>query len=230
MNKSQILDYTRSRLYMMGSNAAPSFTDESLYPFLDRAQQIVIQQSIRADRLDLIANLIDTLNSSDFSEASTSGVLWKSGDSDISNEFFAFITGYVYISEEVGDDGVKTPIEPVSIRYFDNVLDQSSRMRFPKPKVFFGHEGEFITIVRDSYTIYATKDADGSTITDSQKVEIKYVKNPTSFSDMENTGSPAISPQLHLDIVEKAAELTATVLNPQAAAQEIQNNNQAQQS
>jgi len=221
MNKSTILDYTRSRLYMMGSNAAPSFTDESLYPFLDRAQQIVIQQAINSDRLDLIADLINTLDSDDFEGAASSGIFWTSGDYGISGDFFAFITGYIYMRDRNNEEDVKTPIEPVSIKYFDLIVDQSNRMRFPKPKVFFGHKGEFITIVKDSDTAFGVTD-------DSSKVEIKYVKNPQLFSDIEGTTSPAISPQLHLDIVEKAAELTDTVLNPDSAGRKIQNNNQTQ--
>src|SRR6056297_987691 len=158
MNKSTILDYTRSRLYMMGSNAAPSFTDESLYPFLDRAQQIVIQQAINSDRLDLIADLINTLDSDDFDGARSSGIFWTSGDYGISGDFFAFITGYIYMRDRNNEEDVKTPIEPVSIKYFDLIVDQSNRMRFPKPKVFFGHKGEFITIVKDSDTAFGVTD------------------------------------------------------------------------
>ena len=97
---------------------------------------------------------------------------------------------------------------------------ESNRMTFPKPKVFFGYNGEFITVVKDSVSSF------GETVTPATTIEIKYVKNPALFSEIEGSQSPEIAAQLHLDIVEKAAELAMSSISPQRAGQQIQNNNQ----
>ena len=227
MNKSTILDYVRSRMYLMGSNAAPSFADETLYPFLDRAQQISITDAVKFDRLDLISELIVTAGSTEFDGAVIDNNLWKSGSgTDIQSEFFMYITGSILMGISTGDGrGIdsyeKVPLETVSIKYFDIVLDKSNRMTFPKPKIFFGHNGEFISVLKDSVSSFGA-----GALTASDLVEIKYVKNPDLFSGMEGSQSPKISAQLHLDIVEKASELAMSSISPQRAGQQIQNNNQ----
>src|SRR6056297_2726834 len=97
MKKDTVLDYTRSRLYMMGSHAAPSFADEALYPFLDRAFQFVVQQAVSNDRLDLIADLIKTAASTEFVSADITDNIWVSNNTSLNSEFFIFITGHVLL-------------------------------------------------------------------------------------------------------------------------------------
>ena len=222
MKKDTVLDYTRSRLYMMGSHAAPSFADEALYPFLDRAFQFVVQQAVSNDRLDLIADLIKTAASTEFVSADITDNIWVSNNTSLNSEFFIFITGHVLLdppADWLGTSKIVVPLEPMSIKHFDLLLDQSNRMTFPKPKIFFGHKDEFITVMLDKTSVF------NKSVGNSELVEIKYVTMPRLFSQMEGSDSLNVSDQLALDLIEKASELVSTVLQPSRAAQQVQNNN-----
>jgi hypothetical protein len=200
----------------MGSEASPSFKEVNMYDFIDRAYHLVISEYVAKKSLEYLDKLIvkkEIIVSYDYSNARFLRI------DDSLNDYFLFIGGniLVYNKGTSGPSSQKIALEQVSIEYLEILTDTTNKTYYRNPKILLGDAEGVIFIIPDYYT----------TIDISTKcMTLRYISIPKKFEDMWDTEEPVVSDLLHLDIVEKAAELMSSTLNPGAAAQEIQNNNQ----
>ena len=218
MDKQSIVSAIKNKLYWMGSEFSPSFKDVNMYDFIDRAYHIVIGQNVVKGKLEYLDKLIVTGNNINYSYDPLKDRYMKVLNTY--DDFFLFIGGTVLMKVTGGIEstsGQNIALEQVSIEYLEILTDDKNLTYFRNPKIMFGDENASIFIV-PSY--YARIQASQTCLT------FRYISIPERFKDMAEDEEPVISKLLHLDIVEKAAELISNTLNPSVAAQEIQNNNQ----
>lgn len=210
MDKQSIIKEVHNRLYWMGSNLSPSIEDVNLYGFLDRAYHLVINTNVAKGSLEHLNGLIETKNY--FTKITTHNRYVRYADN--LEDFFLFLGGTVLLSR---DDLNYLPValEQVSAKYFEVLTDTTNKVYFRNPKIIIGNGDDYIFIINDYFsTINSTTDS----------LVFRYIKVPQKFESLLNTQEPEIPEILQFDLIEKAAELIANTLNPQMAAQEIQNN------
>jgi len=214
MIKADFITSVKNSLYLMGSNASPSFKDEYICQYLDKAYHSVINSIIESADLTYITNLIESkrLNITDYTGKQ------KNFTFDV-GKIFAIVSGYVYTKYN-GGTPIKRPIEVYSNIFIDTLLDNSNYLYFSSPKFILNSRDNNISIIIDSYSEFTTYSCTGTAI----PISFKYIKMPTKFIDMQNNDTPLISEIKHLEIADKAAELIANILSPQMAQFEIHNN------
>lgn len=218
MDKQSIIKEVHNRLYWMGSNLSPSIEDVNLYGFLDRAYHLVINTNVTKGSLEHLNGLIETKNN--FTKAFKPIKPIKHNryvkyDTNFLDDFFLFLGGTILLSR---DDLKYLPValEQVSAKYFEVLTDTTNKVYFRNPKIIIGNGDDYIFVINDYFSTINNNTTDS--------LVFRYIKVPQKFENLLNNQEPEIPEILQFDLIEKAAELIANTLNPQMAAQEIQNN------
>jgi len=218
MTKAELLDTIRNRLYLLGSQAAPSYTNDALYPFMDRAYHITIERAVIEDRVHLLSPII---NSYKFKYSNLKydwiELCYKFS---IPSDFFIYISGIVSISRNsVGQtpDRKTVTLDEKSPKHITKFINtDENKLYFTNPKISIKNNRSEGVIVTDGFSRFDfTNDPDYLGYFD-------YVKYPEKFININMGDSPEILEPLHQDIAEKAAELAKKILDSGVAIQEVQ--------
>lgn len=235
MNKTEIIEYMRYRLDVIDSNISPSFEDAELYPFLDRAYLMVIDQQFKTGNLHLLKDLItnSVITGADITTLSNNYQGNAENQYPIKVDLSSFADFYILTNSWTKltrpSDVLLTitsdkwfPNELIENEDVNNILiTPVNRPYFMYPKVMMDYSGDYLTVYPDYYMEF-----DESTNL-SKVVSIRYLKMPATFDTLT---TPVVHTSLHYNIADKAADLVRSTINPERAAQEIQIDEQVKRS
>lgn len=237
MTRQEILDYMRLRLDVINSNISPSYEDAELYPFLDRAYLMVMDQQFKLGELSLLKNLLakSTIGNTYITELAETDGYQPNNESqlpvkvDLSNlsDFYTHINSLTKLTRPSDslleiNTGKWFANELIKTGGAENVLvSPVNRPYFIYPKVRIDYEGSFMIIYPDYYMSFDVS---------SDIVIINYLELPQKFENIGSDSEPAIHSSLHHNIADKAADLANIPIDSQKAAQEVQVEEQVKKS
>ena len=232
MNRSEFLEYLRLRLDVINSDVSPSYEDDELYPFLDRAYLMVIDQQAKQGNFHFLKGLLasNTVDSGSITSLSDDVYMKNNEDTyplkvNLNSLTSFYIHTYSQTKVKRGDSISSTssyqwfPNDPIQIENASNVLiTPVNKPYFLYPKVLVDYNEQNLIIFPDNYMMFDPA---------SNSVKINYLKLPEKF---KNLSTPAIHESLHHDVADKAANLAKIPINAQEAAQEVQVDEQVKRS